>query len=129
MSYPLASLFGEYQWVLIALAALLLFGGKRLPEMGRSLGRGIVEFKKGLHGIGDEIDEASRATPSSASKAQLPNSTIQAALDAGYKFDPYTGKPLQKDPVTGQPMRFDPYTGKPLTQETASAGPSNTIGA
>jgi sec-independent protein translocase protein TatA len=130
MIYPLASLFGEYQWVLIALAALLLFGGKRLPEMGRSLGRGIVEFKKGLHGIGDEIEEASRGTPPSTySNAQLPNSTTKAALDAGYKFDPYTGKPLTLDPVTGQPMRFDPYTGKPLNQQTASTGPSNTIGA
>jgi sec-independent protein translocase protein TatA len=124
MIYPLASLFGEYQWVLIALVALLLFGGKKLPEMGRSLGRGIVEFKKGLHGIGDEIEEASRATAASA--PQLPPSSTQAALDAGYKFDPYTGKPLQKDPVTGQPMRFDPYTGKPLNQETAATGPSNS---
>jgi sec-independent protein translocase protein TatA len=35
--------------------AVLLFG-KRLPEVGRSLGRGIVEFKKGLNGAADELD-------------------------------------------------------------------------
>ena len=46
-----------YEWIIIAGFGLLLFG-KRLPEVGRSLGKGIVEFKKGLAGIGDEIDEA-----------------------------------------------------------------------
>ena len=35
--------------------AVLLFG-KRLPEVGRSLGKGIVEFKKGLSGAVDELD-------------------------------------------------------------------------
>ena len=43
---------------LIAIAALILFGGKRLPEVGRALGKSIVEFKKGLKGIQDEIEEA-----------------------------------------------------------------------
>jgi sec-independent protein translocase protein TatA len=35
--------------LLLLLIILLLFGGKRLPEMGRSLGRGISEFKEGLN--------------------------------------------------------------------------------
>lgn len=39
--------------LVILLVALLVFGG-RLPEVGRSLGRGLVEFKKGLKGVGDE---------------------------------------------------------------------------
>jgi sec-independent protein translocase protein TatA len=39
--------------VLLAVAVLLF--GKRLPEVGRSLGRGIVEFKKGLRGVEEEF--------------------------------------------------------------------------
>ena len=35
--------------LLLLLIILLLFGAKRLPEMGRSLGRGISEFKEGLN--------------------------------------------------------------------------------
>lgn len=38
--------------------AVLLFG-KRLPEVGRSLGRGIVEFKKGIRGVEEEFRSAS----------------------------------------------------------------------
>jgi len=44
--------------VVILGIALLLFG-KRLPEVGRSLGRGIIEFKKGIKGIEDDIEEES----------------------------------------------------------------------
>jgi len=43
----------------IALAVLLLFG-RRLPSVMRSLGKGIVEFKKGVSGIEDEIEEAAK---------------------------------------------------------------------
>ena len=70
---PLALGFpgGAAEWLMIAAVGLLLFG-KRLPEVGRSLGKSIVEFKKGLKGVEDEVEDASNA-PSSASKP-LPSS-------------------------------------------------------
>jgi sec-independent protein translocase protein TatA len=45
------------QHMIILLVVGLLFFGHRLPEVGRSLGRGIVEFKKGLKGVDDDIDD------------------------------------------------------------------------
>ena len=45
------------EWLVIIAFGLLLFG-KRLPEVGRSLGKGIVEFKKGLKGAKNELDDA-----------------------------------------------------------------------
>jgi sec-independent protein translocase protein TatA len=42
------------QLILVAFIALLLFG-KRLPELMRSLGKGITEFKKGMNGIEEEL--------------------------------------------------------------------------
>lgn len=51
-------------WEVLALAAIgLLIFGKRLPEVGKSLGRGIVEFKRGLSGIEDEVDQAANQPP------------------------------------------------------------------
>ncbi len=48
---------GIYELIVILVVALLLFG-KRLPSVGRSLGRGIVEFKKGLKGVKDDVEDA-----------------------------------------------------------------------
>jgi sec-independent protein translocase protein TatA len=42
--------------LLILLGIGILLFGKRLPDVGRSLGKGIVEFKKGLRGLEDEVD-------------------------------------------------------------------------
>ena len=49
---------GGYEWIVLLVLGLLIFG-RRLPEVGRSLGRGIVEFKRGIKGIDDEIEDES----------------------------------------------------------------------
>ena len=71
MTYPLAFFqnFGMMEMVLLGGLGLLLFG-KRLPEVGRSLGRSIVEFKKGLKGVEDEVDIASDVRKLDAPNAQ-----------------------------------------------------------
>lgn len=55
--------------LLIVLAIALLLFGRRLPEVGRSLGKGIVEFKRGLKGISDEIEDESNRP---ASRKEMP---------------------------------------------------------
>jgi len=51
---------GPFEMMVIAVIVLLLFGN-RLPSVMRSMGRGIVEFKKGVQGIEDEVEKASSA--------------------------------------------------------------------
>ena len=63
----LAFFIGWQEFLLIGGVAILLFG-RRLPEVGRSLGRGIVELKKGLRGITEDIESAGQE------KASSPNS-------------------------------------------------------
>jgi len=48
---------GGSEWIIILVVALLIFG-KRLPEVARNMGKGIVEFKKGVKGIEDEVDDS-----------------------------------------------------------------------
>ena len=47
---------GHLELVILAFVALLFFGN-RLPSVMRSLGRSVVEFKKGVSGIEDELDK------------------------------------------------------------------------
>ncbi len=79
---------GPMEMMIILGIGVLLFG-KRLPEVGRSLGKGIVEFKKGVQGIEDEIDSSSTAT--STSRSQPSGEDYEEATAP--KFEPPTGEP------------------------------------
>ncbi|MCH7871542.1 MAG: twin-arginine translocase TatA/TatE family subunit [Planctomycetes bacterium] len=48
--------FSYIHWLIIAAVALLLFGN-RLPDVARSLGRSVNEFKKGLKEVKDDLDD------------------------------------------------------------------------
>ena len=51
---------GTTELMLIAGIALLLFGGKKLPEMMRGMGRGISEFKKGAREVAEPLEEVKK---------------------------------------------------------------------
>lgn len=48
---------GGFEWVFIVLAILLLFGGKKIPELMRGLGKGISEFKKGKNEVKESLED------------------------------------------------------------------------
>lgn len=50
------------EWLIILAIALLIFG-RRLPEVGRSIGKTIVEFRKGMKGIEEEIERETNRPP------------------------------------------------------------------
>jgi sec-independent protein translocase protein TatA len=52
---------GPLEWGVILIIALLLFG-RRLPEVGKSFGQGIREFKKGLKETSDEVQKSDEAS-------------------------------------------------------------------
>jgi len=79
---------GPMEMLIIGVIAVLLFG-KRLPEVGRSLGKGIVEFKKGINGIEDDLDSASKASSKSVSHSE-PEQRQEATAP---KFEPPSGEP------------------------------------
>lgn len=68
---------GPMEFVILAILGLLLFG-RRLPEVGRSLGRSIVEFRKGIKGIEDEVEQHSKPSISSGPQGTLPSETKSA---------------------------------------------------
>lgn len=71
---------GPMEMILIMLALLLVFGAKRLPELGSGLGKGIREFKKSLNEIKAEVEkpEQIQPPPRSAPGAQASTATSDA---------------------------------------------------
>ena len=64
--------FGISIWELLILliVLLLIFGAKRLPEMGRSLGKGMREFKDSVTGVEESVTTAPTPTRSELPSAQ-----------------------------------------------------------
>lgn len=60
--------------LVVAVVALLLFGSKKLPELGKGLGEGLKGFKEGLKGVADEP-----ATPAAPPAAPAPTAQQNAA--------------------------------------------------
>lgn len=48
---------GTGEIIIIAIVVLLLFGGRKIPELMRGIGKGVREFKKGINDVKDEIDK------------------------------------------------------------------------
>ncbi len=53
-SFILLGVIGPWQVILVVAVILLLFGGKKIPELMRGLGKGIKEFKDGVSGNSEE---------------------------------------------------------------------------
>lgn len=71
--------FGEGQWIWIILAIIILFGGKKIPELAKGLGKGIREFKDAKDGIKEEIEKGMNERPAPKAPQQIesaPTSTI-----------------------------------------------------
>ncbi len=61
MFYPLV--FGPWEIVLIVLVFVLIFGGKKIPELMKGVGKGVKSFKEGMNEVEDQINQADPAKP------------------------------------------------------------------
>ena len=87
---------GPGEMVIILMIGVLLFG-KRLPDVGRSLGKGLMEFKRGVRGIEEEIDVASITSETGTPKQQ----------------------PHEEDRDEATAPKFEPPASEPQTQTAA----------
>ena len=87
---------GMMEMVVVMGVAVLLFG-KRLPEVGRSLGKGLVEFKKGLRGMEDEYDVHSTSTAHVPSRRFEDTPRADDRVETSVpKFEPPTSAPIPR---------------------------------
>ena len=63
---------GPMELIVVLVIALMVLGPKRLPEAGRSLGRGLREFKESIAGRGDDDDDDERPAVTRTRDDQLP---------------------------------------------------------
>jgi TatA/E family protein of Tat protein translocase len=89
--------FGAWEIALVVLVILLVFGPKRLPGIGRSLGRGMREFKDSVGETAKELKEATADTPAALKDGFNPKKSLKDALN------PFAeDKPDEEEVVEGE---------------------------
>jgi sec-independent protein translocase protein TatA len=77
---------GGIEWIIILIVALLIFG-KRLPEVMKSMGKGIVEFKKGVKGVEDDVEDATEQKPEKLETAENKSAKTETAENKNEKTE------------------------------------------
>ena len=62
---------GAQEILLIALIVLLLFGGKKIPELMKGLGRGVKSFKEGVNEVDDAVNDTTKDVKESAKETPV----------------------------------------------------------
>lgn len=82
---------GWSEMLILGVIGLLLFG-KRLPEVARNLGKGMMEFKKGMYDIQDDVNSSVNRSVSAQSRPIPADSREEATAP---KFEPPTAEPTE----------------------------------
>jgi sec-independent protein translocase protein TatA len=90
MNTMFAAILGGWEWVIVILAVLLLFGAKKIPELARGLGTGIKEFKKATREVTEELQNAAddKSQPQNKSIASTPSQPAQTVSQSAQSSNP-----------------------------------------
>jgi sec-independent protein translocase protein TatA len=102
--------------IIILIIALVIFGPKKLPHLGKGLGEGIREFKRATMGEGDKDEEQAKEAAGAAAVTAASTTTPPLAEASKSSADTTAGTPASAPPapVTGTPaVPPAPVTGTP----------------
>ncbi|MEW6215010.1 MAG: Sec-independent protein translocase protein TatB [Nitrospirota bacterium] len=76
---------GMPELIVIFIVALLVFGPKRLPELGRAVGKGLAELKRSLHDVKKQVETEFKETTSDIQEAKRSLQDVKEQVETGLK--------------------------------------------
>jgi TatA/E family protein of Tat protein translocase len=118
-----------WQEVLLIMAVLLIFCGRRIPEVMRSLGRGVSQFKKGLSDVENEVrsvTDAATIRPSEDGSAEKPREEAQEGSRRASEEKPRRELPAPRPDV--EDVAQDAGEGKAKAEAESEKDPGGLAG-
>lgn len=121
---------GIQELIVIFIVALLVFGPKRLPELGRTLGKGMAELKKAMHGVKEQMDAEMREikeplsfepAKSYAPEPQEPGNTAEVVEEK--EVEPWPRPAETEAGAAGEPPEY-PRRGAEVAGHTPEERPA-----
>jgi TatA/E family protein of Tat protein translocase len=107
---------GMPELILILVVALIFFGPKRLPDLARSIGKGMAEFRKASEEVQKGLIEATR-------EGGAPESPAAEPPPAPGPADPYPPEAYGLPPAKSPPADAPPHTPHPSGEPSEGSGP------
>ncbi|QFP76010.1 twin-arginine translocase TatA/TatE family subunit [Deinococcus sp. AJ005] len=106
---------GPAELIVILLVALVVFGPRKLPELGKSLGAGLREFRKSTQSLKDELDvglndKGAQAAPIQTIHASVPAQSVSAAPVSAAAVTPQAQAAAPAAEVMAEPVTAAPVT-------------------
>jgi sec-independent protein translocase protein TatB len=114
---------GMPEMIFIFLLALVIFGPKKLPELGRQFGKALAEFKKASNEFKNQL-ETEMLNIELEERAKRQPDTEPKILPAEKLFDTVSAPPIESIPRGPVPLVAEPAPTEPALPETATANPS-----
>ena len=122
---------GMPEMIFIFLLALVIFGPKKLPELGRQLGKALGEFKKASNEFKNQL-ETEMLNIELEERAKKPPEPTPQILPAEKLYDTVSVPPIESIPrnslpPAAEPVQVDSVTPESVTPEDATATPSEIL--
>ena len=118
---------GMPEMIVILVIALIVFGPRKLPELGRSLGKSLGEFKRASNDLRntleDEIRVENRRPATASTSSTKPDQPSSAVAEAPVAEAPVTEAPVAEAPVTEAPVAEAPVAEAPVTEAPVAEAP------
>ncbi|ALW87878.1 Sec-independent protein translocase subunit TatA/TatB [Deinococcus actinosclerus] len=114
---------GPAELLVILIVALVVFGPRKLPELGKSLGAGLREFRKSTQGLKEDFEGSMRDTPPGPAPVQTIHAPAQAVAAASQPAQAaaVTAQPATAQSVSVPPVSVQPAAPQPVTAEAVAA--------
>jgi sec-independent protein translocase protein TatB len=116
---------GFPEMLFLFLLALLLFGPKKLPEIGRQIGRGLAEFKRASNELKGQLENEMRLLESEDREKKIspppPENTVAVSAESSPPEPAALAAVANAVPVNAEPHLFTPPVGEPPQAAAAPA--------